>query len=121
MLKGALYRIISIDHTNNVINAVLEIKSSYEIFEGHFPGQPVLPGACMLHMVKEVLESSLTISVMLIKAENLKFLSLVNPNENNRLQLSLTYTIEDSIIKVNANLDSGETTCFKLQGSFVKV
>ncbi|MEJ0079486.1 MAG: hypothetical protein WDM78_00620 [Puia sp.] len=25
------------------------------IFSGHFPGQPVLPGVCMMEMVAEVL------------------------------------------------------------------
>jgi 3-hydroxyacyl-[acyl-carrier-protein] dehydratase len=120
MLKDSLYKIISIDHSAIEINAALEIDAQNEIFKGHFPEHPTLPGACMLQMVKQVLEDTLEISLKLQKGDNLKFLSLVDPEQNNLLLLQINYTIDDSFIKVNASLDSKEVVCFKFQGTFVK-
>lgn len=120
MLKDSLYKIISIDHSATEINSALEIDVDNEIFKGHFPEQPILPGACMLQIVKEVLEDTLGTNLKLQKGDNLKFLSLVDPEQNNLLLLQINYAIDDSTIKVNANLDSKETVCFKFQGTFVK-
>ncbi len=120
MLKDSLYTVIATDHQGDVINAVLEIDADNEIFLGHFPDQPVLPGACMLQMVKEVLENAINTSIRLQKADNLKFLSLIGPHENNLLHLEINYTVEEAQIKVTANLSSLDVVCFKLQGVFVK-
>ena len=120
MLKDSLYTIIATDHQDDVIHAVLELDADNEIFQGHFPDQPVLPGACMLQLVKEVLESTINTPVRLQKADNLKFLSLIDPRENNLLHLEINYTVEDAQIKVTANLSSLDVVCFKLQGVFVE-
>ena len=36
--------------------AELYINATHKIFEGHFPNQPVVPGVCMMQMIKEILE-----------------------------------------------------------------
>ena len=37
--------------------AELIINSNHKIFEGHFPNQPVVPGVCMMQMIKEITEN----------------------------------------------------------------
>ena len=104
---------------NNSYKIVLELNAIHRIFEGHFPGQPVVPGACMLQMVKEVTEIILNKKVQLTKADNLKFLQLINPNEHRILQMDLTFNIfEDGIGNVSANLSNCSSVCFKFSGSF---
>ena len=117
MLKEPIFKIVSITHEDNTVNAVLEIDQLNEIFNGHFPDQPVVPGACMLQMVKEVLADALKVSLRLVKADNIKFLSLIPPSAQS-LQLNINYLLTDSDIKVNSTLSSGEYTCMKLQGMF---
>ncbi|MDB5158844.1 MAG: hypothetical protein JWR50_3551 [Mucilaginibacter sp.] len=118
MLKEPIFRILSVSHEDNSVNAVLEIDQVNEIFNGHFPDQPVVPGACMLQMVKEVLADALRVSLRLVKADNIKFLSLIQPSARS-LQLNIAYQLTDSDIKVNCTLSSGENICMKLQGMFV--
>jgi len=120
MLKNALYKIIAIDHSDNTINAVLEIDGHNEIFKGHFPDHPVLPGACMLQMVKEVLENEMCNFYQLEKADNLKFLTLVDPQKDNILHLEINYIIEELGTRVTANLATGEGIAFKFQGTFIQ-
>jgi 3-hydroxyacyl-[acyl-carrier-protein] dehydratase len=121
MLNNSLFTIISADHQDNVINAVLELDVNNEIFNGHFPGQPVLPGACMFQMVKEVLQDITGVSCQLKKADNLKFLTVVDPREDNKLDLELKYSINDRQINVTGSLSARGTVFFKLQGSFTSL
>lgn len=119
MLKDSLYHVISVTNADNAINAVIELQPGNEIFQGHFSGQPVLPGACMLQMVEEILESELQIAYRLQKAENLKFLTMVDPRQNNTLYLELNYSVEESSTHINASLNTSEQTAFKLQATFI--
>lgn len=118
MLKEPLFKILSTDHQQNVITSVLDIDQASEIFEGHFPNQPVVPGACMLQLIKEILVRTLAMPLRLAKADNIKFLTLVEPKDNQVLLLELTYNLIENDIKVNANLTVGETVCMKFQGIF---
>ncbi|HEY8687714.1 MAG TPA: 3-hydroxyacyl-ACP dehydratase [Chitinophagaceae bacterium] len=120
MLKDTFYKIILFEHQENIINANLEINKDSEIFKGHFPGQPVLPGACMLQIVKEVLESTLNIPFRLKKANHIKFLRIIDPGSNNILQLMLSYkSTDNNNIDVTANLIAQKDICFKFRGSFI--
>ena len=119
MLKDDFFTISSIQKENNSYKIMLELNAMHKIFEGHFPGQPVVPGACMLQMVKEVTEIILNKNVQLTKADNLKFLRIINPNEHRVLYMVLTCNIsEDGMASVNANLSNGSSICFKFSGSF---
>ena len=119
MLKDSLYTIIAIEHIDNTIHAVLEIDGQNEIFNGHFPDHPVLPGACMVQIVKEIFEAEMGRSYQLQKADNLKFLSLVDPQKNNTLHLEIGYIKDECVTKVNASMVSDAEVVFKLQGAFI--
>lgn len=114
-----VFKIILTENTENSIVAILSINADSDIFKGHFPGQPVVPGACMLQTVKEIVSDKLEMPLRLLKADNIKFLGLVEPGTD-QFNLSINYQITDEQIKITANLSSGETVYMKLQGGFVK-
>ena len=119
MLLGDLFTIQSIQKQENAAKAVLKLNSSHAIFEGHFPGQPVLPGACQLQMVKEILQSILNAEIQLTKAPQIKFLSLIDPNKVGVLQIDLKHNATDSLeLNVTASLTNDAVTCFKFTGTF---
>jgi|ERR1019366_6688481 3-hydroxyacyl-[acyl-carrier-protein] dehydratase len=120
MLKDTLYKIILSDHGECSIKAALELNKNNEIFTGHFPGQPLLPGACMLQMVKEILESTLNLPLRLKKADQIKFLGLIDPGMNNILQLTITYiSVGDNTFNITASLTTHKDICFKFKGTFI--
>jgi 3-hydroxyacyl-[acyl-carrier-protein] dehydratase len=122
MLKDSLYKIISLTNVDGTIEAVLEIDKTNEIFDGHFPGQPVLPGACMLQMVKEILEFALNLNIRLKKAGQMKFINKIDPTLNPTISLTITCNFDDiEAISVTAKLINNEVICFKFQGVFVKI
>jgi 3-hydroxyacyl-[acyl-carrier-protein] dehydratase len=117
-----LFKISKVEHSDNVIIAVLDINKGCDIFKGHFPGHPVVPGACMLQIVKEVLEDALGIVLRLKKADHLKFINMIDPGIRPSVDLDIAYkTVENGDIKITAKLTSGETVNFKFQGAFIKL
>ena len=114
-----IFRIINAELFEGKIVAVITVNEQSEIFKGHFPGQPVVPGACMLQLVKDVLEDALKQSLQLRKAEQLKFIAMITPENTGQLVLEIVYrNLEDGVIKVNAKLNATDVVCFKLQGNF---
>jgi len=116
-----IFIIDSISHADDTIGTILSINSSSTIFDGHFPNQPVVPGACMLQVVKDVLENALGESFQLKKAGNIKFISMIVPSLNDMIQLEISYKPVGDGINVTAKLVSNDVICFKFQGSFVMV
>ena len=121
MLKDQLYSVISITNSEGNISAGLQLNKGDEIFKGHFPNQPVLPGACMLQILKEVLEIATSKKIRLKKADQIKFLSIVDPGANDILQLNINYSLNENEIMVNATMSNANGTCFKLKGNFIIV
>jgi len=118
MLKDNLYTITESEHGENIIKATIRLNRGHEIFRGHFPGQPVLPGACMVQIIKEVLEGTLHLPLMLKKAATIKFLKPVTPKDKTLL-LMLTYNSPDKTsYNVTADLISENNLCFKFRGTF---
>lgn len=112
-----VFKILSADHSENSIIARLKVDAGSDIFNGHFPAQPVVPGACMLQTVKEILEDAFKTSLRMVKADNIKFLNRVTPDTLD-LILKISYTSMDGELKIAADLSSGEQLFMKLQAVF---
>jgi 3-hydroxyacyl-[acyl-carrier-protein] dehydratase len=114
-----VFKILSIKHSGNNILAALAIDADSDIFKGHFPDQPVVPGACMLQTVKEILEDTFKGSLRMVKADNIKFLNMVTPDTLG-LELKISYQLLEDTIKVTAELASELSVFMKLQVGFIK-
>jgi 3-hydroxyacyl-[acyl-carrier-protein] dehydratase len=102
--------------------AELLINSNHKIFEGHFPDQPVVPGVCMMQMIKEILETIIDKETNLVQAADMKFLAVINPLENNLIHASIKYaTDETGAINIVGSLFKDELVHFKCKGQFVFV
>jgi 3-hydroxyacyl-[acyl-carrier-protein] dehydratase len=119
MLQGNFFTINSISHEEHSVKAVLELNPSHDIFKGHFPGTPVVPGVCMLQMVKEVLENILEKETKLKNAAHIKFLTVINPQETTIIQLDLKYShVENKEASITASLFNDGVVYFKCKGLF---
>ena len=99
--------------------AELYINADHKIFEGHFPNQPVVPGVCMMQMIKEIVEHVLGKETNLVKAADIKFLAVINPQQNNMVHASIKYADDESgNINIVASLFKDELVHFKFKGMF---
>ena len=117
ILLDNFYRLTQKDATPGVVKARISINKAHRIFEGHFPGLPVVPGVCMLQMVREIMEVHVGHELKIIVAENMKFLSVINPDQNVEVEAAINYTEEGDKVSINATLFAGTTTFFKLKAT----
>ena len=120
MLQGNFYTVISTQSNNGSVNALLELNPAHHIFDGHFPDVPVVPGVCMMQMVKELVENHIGRTLRLSKADHLKFLTIINPRHTKSLQANISIS-SDSLenVQVNATFFHEDTVFFKFKGGFV--
>ena len=119
MLRDDFFTINNLEKTGFDITADLVINAGHQIFEGHFPGQPVVPGVCMMQMVKEIIEKVIGEKTNLVRAGEMKFLAIINPTENNLIRATVKYTIEENgNMAVSATLFKESLIHFKFKGLF---
>lgn len=83
--------------------ADLVFNTGHEIFNGHFPGNPVVPGACLIQIIQEVLNSHKPKKKFeLSEAKTIKFLSPLSPEDNQNIKLELTLKNSDQDNRLNA-------------------
>jgi 3-hydroxyacyl-[acyl-carrier-protein] dehydratase len=67
----------------------IELNTGHAIFRGHFPGNPILPGACTVQIIKELLIYQLQRNLKLKKAGTIKYLSFINPEMNRFISIDM--------------------------------
>ena len=114
MLLNDFFFITDQELATNKIKARIRFSPEHKIFKGHFPDAPVVPGVCMVQIVREVLESAVKSKFRIKSADNIKFLSVLNPRQNTEVNLEITYTEESTGVLVNATIFDENITFFKL-------
>ena len=122
MLKGALYDVVEIkEQRSQSFTIKIRLLSDYPIFKGHFPNNPILPGACLVEIVKELLQNILNKEILLKTAANIKFLAVINPEKNPDIHINLEVEQKGNLIHVKSNATFPDgTTNFKFKGTFVQ-
>ena len=117
MLLNDFFTINDTESSASEIWAELVIKPDHKIFDGHFPNQPVVPGVCMMQMIKEIIEQVLGKATNLVQAAEMKFMAVINPQENNLIQATIKYAADESgVINIQASLYKDELVHFKFKG-----
>ena len=117
ILLDDFFTINSLEVSGPDIKAELEINAGHRIFEGHFPGQPVVPGVCMMQMVKEIIEKVTGKRTDLRKAHEMKFVAIIDPSKNNIISAMIKHVIDESgTLTVSAVFFKDELVHFKFKG-----
>lgn len=115
MLLNSFYTIESMESADGQIKAVLLIDRDHNILKGHFPGQPVVPGVCMMQIVRELVELDKTKKFKIAEADQMKFLSIIDPTQNRRVEAAISIQAKDSVFAITGSLSAGAVTYFKLK------
>ncbi|MEC3879342.1 hypothetical protein [Parapedobacter sp. 10938] len=103
------------------VSASISLNGSHAVFQGHFPGNPVTPGVCMMQIIKELAEKWAAAPLMLKKARNVKFMAIINPQEHPNIQVELDVEEEDGQLTVKSTTSFEDTTALKFSGVFQKI
>ena len=120
ILKDNLYTITS--QKQDEASAVFQVQlhPEWPIYKAHFPGHPITPGVCIVQMLQELLQIHLHRKLDLWKAKNVKYVSIVSPEEVTELTITFSKTEPqpDGSLKVQAQVENGETLYTKLSATF---
>jgi 3-hydroxyacyl-[acyl-carrier-protein] dehydratase len=129
MLLDTFYKILSVDEHEGVsptgvplrqVRMELLVDPSHPIFSGHFPGNPVVPGVCQVQMITESVERITGARLKIKEADNVKFLSMINPKEVTRIILEMSIKpLSDGVYPVQATLGAGDQTFLKMKGLYI--
>ena len=96
----------------------LTLNPQHAIFKGHFPGNPITPGVCMMQIVKNLTEQITGHQLQLTQMLNVKFTALINPELHPFLQLSLSLQTQDGQVLVKSDTSYENTIALKLTNSY---
>lgn len=106
---------------NGSFSANIKLNKDHNIFNGHFPGNPVTPGVCMMQIVKELTEEFTGKKLFLKSASNVKFMAIINPFETPNLTMQLDIKEIENEVKVKNTTAFGETIALKLSVNYTKI
>lgn len=117
VLKDQLYQITGKESSEHGISYGIALQASHEIYQAHFPGEPVTPGVCIIQMVKELAEEHLGVQMEIKAVKNVKFLSVLSPVEHPQALCTFEKITEEGdscTMSVSVTDTRGETTFAKI-------
>lgn len=121
MLLKDFYKVNVLTIVDNLATAKITINKNHEIFKGHFPGNPVTPGVCMMQIIKELTEQIVDKNLFMESSSNVKFMAIINPEKTPDLVLELDITETESGYKVKNSTTFDDTVALKLTNNYIVI
>lgn len=104
MLLDNFYTILSSESSDSTIWTIqIKLNPGHPVYQGHFPGHPVVPGVCLLQLIKECIEDIRQQKLQIAQVSSCKFLSAINPIETPHISVALTFKeIEEGTLQLQA-------------------
>lgn len=124
LLLDKLYHIKLLTiNDDSMFTATVTFNNNHEILKGHFPGNPIIPGACIIQIAGEILSVHVGKDLSLVKSKKIKFTNTINPLVNNTVDFCFTITRqtgadEEIDIACNINVQSSETVFAKMSAEY---
>jgi 3-hydroxyacyl-[acyl-carrier-protein] dehydratase len=119
LLLNDLYTIQSLAESDNRMMVLVRLFPDHAIFKGHFPGQPVLPGACMMEMITEITGECLHQSFRISGGPMIKFLHMIDPQKDPLINLEINYQLTHEKIVTDGKIFKGSIIFMKFQLVFI--
>ncbi len=114
LLYNNLYTISAREEAPDFMRACLCWNAAHPLFEGHFPGHPVIPGACLIQIIIELAERLAGEPLSLADAANVKFLKVIDPQKVPCVWAQLHFTHKDNMLNVRAVMEESEQVFCKM-------
>lgn len=100
---------------------LITLNPDHQVYQGHFPGDPICPGVCSIQMIRECAEVSLGKKLTIGSISQCRFSELLTPTKNEELLLKLTLNDKgDGTVGVIASLlsDDAQTSFLEYKGDY---
>lgn len=115
----SFYQIADWQSTDDSVQATIHLDAEHHLFKGHFPGMPILPGACMVQLTHHLLDKYLGHKTTFVKSGQIKFLIPVNPLNEPVLKAKMKLTfLPDNQYRVEQSLTKEDRIYFKFSATY---
>lgn len=90
MLIKDFYKIINLTSTDSGLEATISLNPNHEVYKGHFPDQPIVPGVIQLQIINELMEKHIDKELFMGSIQRVKYIVPIIPA--NTPQLDFTFT-----------------------------
>lgn len=118
MVLNNFYSVVKTENKENEIITEILINKSHEIYNGHFPGRPVTPGVILMELFKEEAERQTNCKLVLESANNVKFTSVVDPNQGEHFFLYTKILKEDGLVKLKGLAKHNNVIALKINSVY---
>ena len=118
MLILEFYTIEDFQLAENKVIAKLRLNPKHEIYTGHFPDQPIVPGVVQLQIVKELVEKATNQKMMMTEMSFAKFLRMIIPQTSALITFVIDFNQKNNAISFAAQITGEEVTYSKVKGTF---
>jgi 3-hydroxyacyl-[acyl-carrier-protein] dehydratase len=129
VLKDSFYTILSLvpaegkkddaEIVTTNYTALVRLNEQHPLYQGHFPGNPVVPGVCQIEMIKEIFSEIIHKNVLLTESDTIKFLAIIVPQKYPVLEIKVSgrQQVEKSW-DVNGTISNDSILFLKFKGVF---
>ena len=89
-----LFIIKSTEETETGFTAQLLCNPTHPVYQAHFPGNPITPGACLLQTAGALMQQKMGRPLFLKSSKNIKYLSLLVPAEDKEVKFGFSRVME---------------------------
>lgn len=93
--------------------AQIQVPADAALFDGHFPGHPILPGAKLLDLIIEALQDAAAVPAGELEVVSAKFLATIAPAS--RLELSWTESA-DAVCRFDCSVEGRRVATGAIRG-----
>lgn len=118
MLIKDFYSIEYFEIAEGKIDAQLRLNPEHEVYKGHFPNQPVVPGVIQLQIIKELMEKAGEQELLLSKMAFAKYLKMIIPELSPILTLQIDFSKKEGGFQFSAVIKDVQSIFTKVKGTF---
>jgi 3-hydroxyacyl-[acyl-carrier-protein] dehydratase len=112
-----LYQISNLAIKESSFSAEITFDPSHPVFQGHFPGQPIVPGVVLVEISAAVLSLVTGKELIVKEASVIKFLRVIEPIKQLTVMINGSVIEEDhAVYKADMSFSAGEAVFAKLKG-----
>jgi 3-hydroxyacyl-[acyl-carrier-protein] dehydratase len=114
-----IYTVETFQSSGDEVRATVIFNENHPLFEGHFPGNPIVPGVVQVQIIKDLAERHSGTTLILAHGKNIKFLSILSPAVNPKVEISLHVgTASAEGLPVQASIHRDMITFMKFSGIY---
>ncbi len=98
----------------------ISLQPHCKVYEGHFPGNPVSPGACNMQMIKELAEKIAGTKLHMSSIRQCRLMAVLSPQNTPRLSVNVGLAPSKTGYSITASIANADTLCLTFKGEMTR-